>query len=71
MYKPKQARIISFIQSMKHAGRVFLDYLAHIRYVEVESPSMEFIRVVSEFREVYITELPHIVIDVFFEIKVV
>lgn len=48
-----------------------MDYLAHIRYVEVESPSMEFIRVVSEFREVYITELPHIVIDVFFEIKVV
>ncbi|WMV19207.1 hypothetical protein MTR67_012592 [Solanum verrucosum] len=36
----------------------YLAYLAHIRDVEVESPSIESIYVVSEFRELFPTDLP-------------
>ncbi|WMV59253.1 hypothetical protein MTR67_052638 [Solanum verrucosum] len=39
-------------------GQRCLAYLAHIRDVEVESPSIESIPMVSEFREVFPTDLP-------------
>ncbi|WMV30291.1 hypothetical protein MTR67_023676, partial [Solanum verrucosum] len=38
-------------------GAGFLAYLAHIRDVEVESPSIESISIVSKFREVFPTDL--------------
>ncbi|WMV24966.1 hypothetical protein MTR67_018351 [Solanum verrucosum] len=40
VYKPKQAQIISSILARKLAGQGCLAYLAHIRDVEVESPSI-------------------------------
>ncbi|WMV14705.1 hypothetical protein MTR67_008090, partial [Solanum verrucosum] len=57
VYKPKQAEIISFIWARKLVGQGCLDYLAHIRDVEVESLSIEFIPVVSVFREVFPNDL--------------
>ncbi|WMV45150.1 hypothetical protein MTR67_038535 [Solanum verrucosum] len=42
----------------KLVGQDCLAYLDHIRDVEVESPSIESIPVVSEFREVFPTDLP-------------
>ncbi|WMV30780.1 hypothetical protein MTR67_024165, partial [Solanum verrucosum] len=42
----------------KLVGQGFLAYLVHIRDVEVESPSIESIHVVSEFREVFPTDFP-------------
>ncbi|WMV09679.1 hypothetical protein MTR67_003064, partial [Solanum verrucosum] len=58
VYKPKQAKIISSIRARKLVGQGCLAYLAHIGDVEVESPSIESIRVVSEFREVFPNDLP-------------
>ncbi|WMV26604.1 hypothetical protein MTR67_019989 [Solanum verrucosum] len=43
VYKPKQAKIISSIRARKVVGQGCLAYLAHIRDVEVESPSIESI----------------------------
>ncbi|KAH0746217.1 hypothetical protein KY285_007874 [Solanum tuberosum] len=53
MYRPTQAKIISFIRARKLVGQGCLAYMAHIWDVEVESPSIESIHVVSEFREVF------------------
>ncbi|WMV33211.1 hypothetical protein MTR67_026596 [Solanum verrucosum] len=58
VYKPKPAKIISSIRARKLVGQGCLVYLDHIRDVEVESPSIEFIPVVLEFREVFPNNLP-------------
>ncbi|KAH0741272.1 hypothetical protein KY290_034315 [Solanum tuberosum] len=58
VYQPKHAKIISFIRASKLAGQGCLAYLDNIRDVEVESPSIESIPVVSEFREVFLIDLP-------------
>ncbi|WMV38300.1 hypothetical protein MTR67_031685, partial [Solanum verrucosum] len=60
VYKPKQAKIISSIRARKLVGQGCLSYLAHIRDIEVESPSIESIPVVAEFREVFPNDLPGI-----------
>ncbi|WMV58523.1 hypothetical protein MTR67_051908, partial [Solanum verrucosum] len=57
VYKPKQVKIISSIRARKLVGQGFLAYLAHIRDVEVEAPSIESIHVVLEFREVFLNDL--------------
>ncbi|WMV19919.1 hypothetical protein MTR67_013304 [Solanum verrucosum] len=58
VYKPKQSKIISSIRARKLVGQGCLAYLAHIRDVEVESPSIESLHVASEFREVFTADLP-------------
>ncbi|WMV09840.1 hypothetical protein MTR67_003225 [Solanum verrucosum] len=58
VYKPKQAKIISFIRTRKLVGRGCLAYLALIRDIEAGSPSIESIHVVLEFREVFHMDLP-------------
>ncbi|WMV21146.1 hypothetical protein MTR67_014531 [Solanum verrucosum] len=63
VYKPKQGKIVSFIQVSKLVEQVCLAYLAHIRDVEVESPSIESIPVVSKFREVFPNYLPGMLPD--------
>ncbi|WMV18355.1 hypothetical protein MTR67_011740 [Solanum verrucosum] len=63
VYKPKQAKIISSIRARKLVGQGCLTYLAHIRDVEVESPSIESNPVLSEFREVFPTDLPGMPLD--------
>ncbi len=63
VYKPKQAKIISSIRARKLVGQGCLAYLAHIRDVEVEAPSIESIPVVSEFREVFPNDLPGMPLD--------
>ncbi|WMV37260.1 hypothetical protein MTR67_030645 [Solanum verrucosum] len=55
VYKPKLAKIISSIRARKLVGQ---GCLAQIRDVEVESPSIESITVVSELREVFPIDLP-------------
>ncbi|WMV25936.1 hypothetical protein MTR67_019321 [Solanum verrucosum] len=57
-YKPKSAKVISSIWARKLVGQGCLAYLAHIRDVEIESPSTESILVVSEFKKVFSTYLP-------------
>ncbi|WMV19957.1 hypothetical protein MTR67_013342, partial [Solanum verrucosum] len=57
VYKPKPAKVISLIRARKLVGQGILAYLAHIRDVEVESPSIESIPVVSEFKELIPTNL--------------
>ncbi|WMV59012.1 hypothetical protein MTR67_052397, partial [Solanum verrucosum] len=47
----------TFVSSM-NVGQGRLAYLAHIQDVEVESPSIESIPMMSEFREVFPTDLP-------------
>ncbi|KAH0653103.1 hypothetical protein KY290_031391 [Solanum tuberosum] len=63
VYKPNQAKIISSIRASKLVGQGCLSYLAHIRDIEVESPFIEFIPVVSEFREVFSNDLPGMPLD--------
>lgn len=48
VYKPKLAKIISSIRARKLVGQGCLAYLAHVWDVEVESPSINSITVVSE-----------------------
>ncbi|WMV40784.1 hypothetical protein MTR67_034169 [Solanum verrucosum] len=55
--KPKPTKVISFIWARKLVGQGCLVYLAHIRDVDIESPSIESIPAVSEFKEVFLTEL--------------
>ncbi|WMV24832.1 hypothetical protein MTR67_018217 [Solanum verrucosum] len=45
-------------EKLEWEGQDYLAYLAHIRDVEVDAPSIEFIPVVLEFREVFPTDLP-------------
>ena len=63
VYKPKQANIISSIRVSKLVEQGCLAYLAHIRDGEVEFPSIESIPVVSEFTEVFPTNLPEMPLD--------
>ncbi|KAH0709266.1 hypothetical protein KY284_010693 [Solanum tuberosum] len=58
LYKPKPAKVISFYRGRKLVGQGCLAYLAHIREVDADSPSIESILVVSEFKEVFPTDLP-------------
>ncbi|WMV50347.1 hypothetical protein MTR67_043732 [Solanum verrucosum] len=57
VYKPKKAKIISSIRASKLVEPGCLAYLAHIRDFEIEAPSIESIPVVSEFREVFPSDL--------------
>ena len=57
-YEPKKTKIISSIQARKLVRQGCLDYLDHIRDVEVEIPSIESITVVSEFGDVLSTDFP-------------
>ncbi|WMV49939.1 hypothetical protein MTR67_043324 [Solanum verrucosum] len=52
MYKPKRTKIISSIRAKKLIRQSCLAYLAHIRDVEIETPSIGYIHIVSEFIEV-------------------
>ncbi|KAH0674816.1 hypothetical protein KY290_024668 [Solanum tuberosum] len=63
VYKPKQAKIISFIRSSKPIEHDCLAYLAHIRDVEIEAPSIESIPMVFEFSEVFPNDLPGMPLD--------
>ncbi|KAH0743175.1 hypothetical protein KY290_031168 [Solanum tuberosum] len=63
MHKPKLAKIISSIWDRKLVWQGCLAYLAHIWDVEVGSPSIESIPVVSEFTEVFPTNLPEMPLD--------
>ncbi|WMV49430.1 hypothetical protein MTR67_042815 [Solanum verrucosum] len=60
VYKPKQAKIISSIRARKLVGQ---GCLAYIRDVEVESPSIEYIHMVSKFREVFPTDFSAMPLD--------
>ena len=46
VYKPMQTKVISSIRARELLWKSFLDYLAHIRDVEVETPSIESITVI-------------------------
>jgi len=58
VYKPKQAKIITSIRANQLVKQGCLAYLAHIRDVEIEPPSIGSILVVSEFRKVFLNDLP-------------
>ncbi|WMV49629.1 hypothetical protein MTR67_043014 [Solanum verrucosum] len=58
VYKPTSSKIISSVRARKLVGHSCLAYLAPIWDVEVETPSIESIPVVSEFREVFPTDSP-------------
>ncbi|WMV51285.1 hypothetical protein MTR67_044670 [Solanum verrucosum] len=58
VYKPKQTKIISSFRASKLVEQGCLTYLAYIRDIEVEAPSIESIPVLSEFREVFPNDLP-------------
>ncbi|WMV55117.1 hypothetical protein MTR67_048502, partial [Solanum verrucosum] len=58
VYKPKPSKVISFFRARKLVGQGCLEYLAHIRELDAESPSIESIPVVSEFKEVFPIDLP-------------
>ncbi|WMV49990.1 hypothetical protein MTR67_043375 [Solanum verrucosum] len=63
VYKSKTLKIISFLRASKLVGQGCMVYLAHLRDVIVEFPSIESIPVVSEFLEVFPTDLPSIPSD--------
>lgn len=56
MYKPKPTRFIFSICARKLVEQGCLAYMAHIRDVEVEYPTIESIFMVSEFKEVFPTD---------------
>ncbi|WMV58447.1 hypothetical protein MTR67_051832 [Solanum verrucosum] len=63
VYKPKQAKIISAIWASKLVKQGCLAYLAHVRDVEIEAPSVGAIPLVSEFSEVFPNDLPGMPLD--------
>ncbi|WMV37298.1 hypothetical protein MTR67_030683 [Solanum verrucosum] len=63
LYKPKPAKVTSFVRARKLVGQWCLAYLAHIHDVDAESPSIESIPIVSEFKEVFPTNLPSMPLD--------
>ena len=58
VYKLKKVKIKSFIRAVKLVEQDFLAYLAHIRDVEIEVPSIGSLSVVSEFSELFPNDLP-------------
>ncbi|WMV30405.1 hypothetical protein MTR67_023790 [Solanum verrucosum] len=58
VYKSKRTKIISSIWAKKLIGQGCLAYLAHIRDVKIEAPSIECIPVVLEFKEMFPSDLP-------------
>ncbi|WMV13719.1 hypothetical protein MTR67_007104 [Solanum verrucosum] len=58
VYKRKPTKVISSIQARKLVGQRCLAFLAHLRDVEAEFPSIEFIPIVSKFKEVFPIDLP-------------
>ncbi|WMV14143.1 hypothetical protein MTR67_007528, partial [Solanum verrucosum] len=58
VYKTKPAKVISFVRARKLVGLGCLAYLAHIRDVKAETPSIESFTVVSEFKEVFPIDFP-------------
>ncbi|KAH0702090.1 hypothetical protein KY285_016368 [Solanum tuberosum] len=56
--QPKQAKIISSSRASKLVEQGCLAYLAHVRDVEIEALSIGSIPVVSEFSEVFPSDLP-------------
>ena len=50
--------VISFLKARQLVQRGCLAYLAHIRDTSIETPMLESIPVVSEFSEVFPTDLP-------------
>ncbi|WMV09857.1 hypothetical protein MTR67_003242 [Solanum verrucosum] len=56
VYKPKSAKVIYFVRARKLVWQGCLSYLAHIRDVDAESPSIESIHIVSKFKEVFPTD---------------
>ncbi|XP_069149168.1 uncharacterized protein [Solanum lycopersicum] len=50
--------VISFLKARQLVQRGCLTYLAHIRDTNVETPMLETIPVVSEFSEIFATDLP-------------
>ncbi|KAH0636396.1 hypothetical protein KY289_036311 [Solanum tuberosum] len=58
VYNLKQYKIISSIRVSKLVEQGCLAYLAHIRDVEIEAPSIGSLPVVSEFIEVFPNDLP-------------
>ena len=57
VYKAKQAKIVSSIQVSKLVEQGCVTYLAHIRDVGIEAPSIGSIHVVSKFSEVFLNDL--------------
>ncbi|KAH0764699.1 hypothetical protein KY285_000570 [Solanum tuberosum] len=58
VYKPKPTKVISFVQSKKLVGQGCMGYLTHIQNVNAESPSIESISIVFEFKKVFPTNFP-------------
>ncbi|WMV58455.1 hypothetical protein MTR67_051840, partial [Solanum verrucosum] len=58
-----QAKIISVIRASKLVEQGCLAYLAHVRDVEIEAPSIGAIPLVSEFSEVFPNDLPGMPLD--------
>ena len=63
MYKTKQVKIISSIRDSKLVKQGCLAYLSHVRNVEIESPSIGSIPVVSKFKEVFPNDLSSMPLD--------
>ena len=55
--QPKQAKIIFSIRARKLKEQGCSTYLAHVRDVEIETPSIGSITVVSIFNEVFSNDL--------------
>ena len=56
--RPKQAKIISSIRASKLVDHGCLAYLAHVRDIEIEAPSIRSISVVSKVNKVFPNNLP-------------
>ncbi|XP_049372801.1 uncharacterized protein LOC125837770 [Solanum verrucosum] len=59
----EKVKVISPIRARKLEGQGCLAYLAYIQDVDVESPSIESILIVSEFKEVFPSDFPGMPLD--------
>lgn len=58
VYKPKQDKIIFSIRAIKLVDQDCLAYLAHLRDVDIEASSIEFIHILFKFTELFPNDMP-------------
>ena len=58
VYKPKKDKIIFYIRASKLVEQDCLAYLAHVRDVEIEASSNEFIHVLFAFTKLFPNDTP-------------
>ncbi|XP_070032273.1 uncharacterized protein [Nicotiana tomentosiformis] len=54
------SRVVSFLKALRMVEKVYDAYLAFVRYVSADTPIVELVSMVRDFRDVFLADLPGI-----------